>query len=182
MYCKCNNVSLLTKYSSRTKWSVLEFSGIFKASMVTRLMWNDVHISGLAFSLNRVFVVETFSMLISQRQTLVSSDTSCAMGNRRDFFLLSHSLSSLYFLFLSPATLSLWALTESEDPNQQTSVNAAQAVKMSFVMNDFSQTPPVYKYGSFKTFIPSCAATNGRTSRTHSALASCPARSMWLKL
>lgn len=57
------------------------------ASMVTRyvhctdtvmkLMCTSVDF--VAFSLNRVFVVEPLARLICQRQTLVSSDTSCAM-------------------------------------------------------------------------------------------------------
>lgn len=40
----------------------------------------------LSFSPNRVFVVETFAMLISQKQALVSSDTSCAVGNESEPF------------------------------------------------------------------------------------------------
>ena len=52
----------------------------------------NVHLAGLGFFLpNRVFVVETFAMLTSQRQTLLSSDTSCAVGNRKDFFVLARS-------------------------------------------------------------------------------------------
>lgn len=99
---------------------VLMFRGVFKASLVTRfvhctdIVLKLMHtlVDLLAFSLNRVFVVETFSMLISQRQTLVSSDTSCAMGIRRDVFVLFHSLTSLYF-FSYLLVHSLQALTES---------------------------------------------------------------------
>lgn len=89
-------------------------------------------------------------MLISQRQAPVSSDTSCAMGNRRDFFVLSPSLSVPQFMLISSNTDWEWG------PNQQTGVNAAWAVTNKFVMNDFrvaSPTPPrrlVYEYHSLK--------------------------------
>lgn len=73
----------------------------------------------------------------------------CYGENRRDFFVLSCSLSTLYFV-LSPATLSLAALTENKDPNQQSNINVAQAVKMPSLGDErfswvlcFSQTPPL---------------------------------------
>lgn len=76
------------------------------SSWVTRFLqwieswnWFAHHWTGFFSSLNRVFVVETFTMLISQKQALVSSDTSCAVGNRQDFFVRPHFTSSLYFFY-----------------------------------------------------------------------------------
>lgn len=77
----------------------------------------------ISFSPNRAFVVETFTMLISQKQTLVSSDTSCAVGKReRPFFFFSSPsvlvpcLALIFsFLFLSTSSANfVWSPQSAE--------------------------------------------------------------------
>lgn len=107
-------------------------------------------------------------MLISQKQTLVSSDTSCAVWNRRDFFVCSHSLSSPFVYFLSPAALSLQTLTELCD--QRKGVNVTRAVKTSLGWTIQSDAA-VYKRGPFKTFILSlCRHTSSHICNAHTVL------------
>lgn len=76
--------------------------------------------------LNRVFAVETFSTLISRRQTLVSSDTSCAVGIRRDLFVSSLTLCLVCYLHTDAA----W------EPGPQ---SAGQRVKKQQKTDNFSQ-------------------------------------------
>lgn len=144
------------------------FSKVFVTSLVTRFILctdspgTDLHISGL-------FVVETFTMLISQKQTLVSSDTSCAVGKWRDFFVRSHSVSAFFFFFLSPATLSLQTLTEV--PNQQTSsFDAAQAVKTSLWWMISFGHPCLQVQLLQNLHSKLCRYTSRRTSHAHTLL------------
>lgn len=71
-----------------------------------------------AASSNSASVVETFTMLISQKQTLLSSDTSCVVEKRLCLapqctsspftsFIFCFSLCFVFFALQSPATLCL---------------------------------------------------------------------------
>lgn len=155
----------------------------FSAQTVLELICTSVDLF-FSLSSNRVFVVETFTMLISQKQTLVSSDTSCAVGKRRDFFVRSHSVSSLFFSFfflISCYTFSAntdWAPQSTDQQRWRRSGS-----KNVFVMNDFTRTPLSTSTAPSKpSFQVVPLHKQAHLSRTHSALASFPACSMWLKL
>lgn len=125
------------KYSVRFWWPPWSQDS-FSAQTVLELICTSVDLF-FSLSSNRVFVVETFTMLISQKQTLVSSDTSCAVGKRRDFFVRSHSVSSLFFFLISCYTFSAntdWAPQSTDQQRWRRSGS-----KNVFVMNDFTRTP-----------------------------------------
>lgn len=76
----------------------------------------------LSFSPNRAFFVETFTVLISQKQTPLSSDTEQQERTFRGFFfILPHFVSSLVFFYLFSYYPLLTLQTVSEVPDQQES-------------------------------------------------------------
>lgn len=141
-----NAVSLLSKYSSITAG----FQGLHGVVFLHRRNPGaDVRSCGLCCSLpkQRVCCLD-----------ICHADKPEANGGIIRHLMCYGKQERLLCLSLCPSVLCLSppTLTENEDPNQPTGVNAARAVTNKFVMNDFrvtSPTPPrrlVYEYHSFK--------------------------------
>lgn len=96
----------------------------------------------------------------------------CYMKQERLLCPLPLPVQPFIFFLIFFYSLSLRTLTESEDPNQQTNVNVAQAVKTSLWWTiSVGQVRLLQNPHSEQ-----CRHTSRRTSHRHSALASCPAR------
>lgn len=177
-----NAVSLLSKYSSITAG----FQGLHGVVFLHRRNPGaDVRSCGLCCSLpkQRVCCLDICHADKPEANGGIIRHLMC-YGNQERLLCLSLCPS---VLCLSPPTL-----TENEDPNQPTGVNAARAVTNKFVMNDFrvtspnlphTPTPPglrvpLLQKPLFQAVLPHKQAL----LFTHTAFASCPAQSTWPKL